>query len=149
MSYYNHSNARSEEQAQNMRDLEERGVCLFCEEHLKADVEHTIYFESDSWLVTNNKYPYDGTSLHLLLIPKSHVRDLIDLSPKAQASFFEAVTWVKVNWGLDFYGIGIRSGNFSGTGATIEHLHIHLLQGDVSNPEHKGVKVRLSSKMVH
>lgn len=129
----------------DMLALEAKGICLFCPEHLAGDESHVIYHLTEWWTVTNNRFPYDGARLHLLLIPSVHVRDLVDLPTAAQADFWGVLGWCRDRWGFNFYGLGARCGDFRFTGATLEHLHLHLMVGDVSNPDHEPVRMKFSS----
>jgi len=73
------------------------------------------------------------------------VEDLVDLSPTAQADFWVALRWARDHHDLRYYGLASRHGDCAYTGATIRHVHVHLVQGDVDNPEHQRVRVSLSS----
>jgi diadenosine tetraphosphate (Ap4A) HIT family hydrolase len=70
---------------------------------------------------------------------------MADLSPEAQLDFWTALRWVKDHFGLTFYGMAVRNGLCEYTGGTIRHLHIHILQGEVDDPQHQPVRVKLSS----
>jgi ATP adenylyltransferase len=144
--FYNHSNTRSTEQAEDMRALEELGICLFCSEHLRGDPNHHILHQTRAWVVTENRFPYPGTKIHLLLIPVEHVSDIIDLSAEARADFWDVLGWCRARWELSFYGLGVRCGDFHFTGGTLEHLHVHLVVGDVFDEEHEPIRMKLSSR---
>jgi diadenosine tetraphosphate (Ap4A) HIT family hydrolase len=143
---YHLDNARTAEQLADMRRLAAAGICVFCPEHLAADPDQRLLYRSAHWTVTPNEFPYGGTRLHLLLVPDEHVGDLVDLSPAAQADFWAALAWVRTHHGLRHYGLGARNGDPRYTGGTIEHLHVHLIVGDVADPEHRGVRMKLSSR---
>ena len=99
--------------------------------------------------VTPNEYPYAGTRLHLLLVPHAHVPDLLDLDDAARVDLWTALDQVRATYGLTFYGLGSRNGDLRYTGGTVEHVHLHLLQGDVDDPDHVPVRLRLSSTSPH
>ena len=141
MSLYYLGNARTDEQARQMRELEAGGVCLFCPPHLER--EQRIVHRTRHWSVTPNEFPYRGTRLHLLLVPDEHVTDLADLSPAAQQDMWAALAWARAEHDLDHYGLAARNGASELTGGTIRHVHLHLLQGDPAAAE--PVRVRLSS----
>ena len=143
MSLYFLGNARTVEQLDDMRRLEEAGVCIFCPDQLEAD--QRVLHRTGRWTITANKYPYRGTRLHLMLMPDEHVDDLADLTPESQQDFWIALRWVKDHYGLTYYGMTVRNGLCEYTGGTIRHLHVHVLQGDVDDPEHQPVRVKLSS----
>jgi diadenosine tetraphosphate (Ap4A) HIT family hydrolase len=142
--FYYLPNARSAEQRDDMRRLEEAGVCLFCPPYLET-VQHVVH-RRPLWTVTTNKFPYLNTRLHLLLVPDEHVTDLTGLTEKSQQEFWAVLAWVVSHYELSYYGLAVRNGDCAYTGATIAHLHAHVLQGDPDAPDHPGVRVRLSSR---
>ncbi len=145
MSLYELRNARYEAQADEMRRLEAAGQCLFCPPLADGDPSAVVR-SSQHWVVRYNKFPYVGTKLHLLLVPRSHVTDLLDLTPDELAEFWVVARQLRDEYGLTFYGLGARCGECLYTGGTIAHVHVHMLVGDVDNPEHVPVRVKLSSR---
>jgi diadenosine tetraphosphate (Ap4A) HIT family hydrolase len=141
---YYFGNFRVDEQLAEMRRLEREGICLFCPDRLSTASQ--VLHRTAQWTVVPNRYPYRETRLHLLLVPDEHVTDMADLSEGAQHDFWAALRWVKLHYGLAHYGLAARNGESEFTGGTIRHLHIHVLQGDVDQPDHQGVRVRLSSR---
>jgi diadenosine tetraphosphate (Ap4A) HIT family hydrolase len=144
VSLYYFGNYRTEEQLAQMQELEAAGVCLFCPEHLPNF--RPVVHRTALWTVTTNRFPYRETRLHYLLLPDEHVTDLVDLSPAAQQDFWVALGWLREHHAMGHYGLAVRNGDSAYTGGTIRHLHVHVLQGDVEDPDHQGVRVRLSSR---
>ena len=142
MTLYYLGNGRTDEQLAEMRRLEAEGICLFCPGQLNRQVLH----RTPQWTVTSNDFPYRGTRLHLLLVPDEHVTDLVDLSAEAQRDFWSALAWVRDHHGLAHYGVAARNGRCEFTGGTIRHVHVHVVQGDVDDPRHEPVRVKLSSR---
>jgi ATP adenylyltransferase len=145
MSFYCFENNRSPEQLAEMRSLEERGLCLFCPEGLRQHERQQILLRTSHWTVTPNEFPYPGTSLHLLLVPHEHATDLLDLPPGAQQDFWVALRAVRDRYGLGYYGLGVRNGDCRFTGATIRHVHAHVLAGDPA-ADAPPVRMRFSSR---
>jgi ATP adenylyltransferase len=143
MSLYYTPNYRTQEQLAQMHELEAAGVCIFCPEHLPE--YRPVLHRTSHWTVVPNKYPYRGTRLHFLLIPDEHADDMVDLSPASQADFWVAMRWVRDEYGLEYYGLAARNGDCAFTGGTIRHVHLHVLQGDVQDPDYVAVRVKLSS----
>jgi ATP adenylyltransferase len=139
---YHLANSRSEQQSRDMRRLEADGVCVFCPEHLDADPDQEVVHRTEHWTITPNEFPYQGTTLHLLLVPHEHVTDLLDLSAAAQRDFWTALGWVREYHGLTYYGLGARNGDCRYTGGTIAHVHVHVIVGD---PEQGPVRFKVSS----
>jgi diadenosine tetraphosphate (Ap4A) HIT family hydrolase len=143
VSLYFLGNARTPEQVADMQRLEDEGRCLFCPDQLES--QQRLLHRTEHWMVTPNKYPYRGTRMHVMLLPDEHVDDLADLSEAAQRDFWRVLDWVKVHYGLKFYGMVVRNGLSEYTGGTVRHVHVHILQGDIDDPEHEPVRVKLSS----
>ena len=146
MSLYCTDNYRTAEQLAEMERLEAAGICLFCPDSLREHTRQRVLFETGHWTVTPNEFPYAGTRLHLLVVPHQHVNDLLDLDEAALADFWSALRAVRERFGLDYYGLGARNGNCSFTGATIAHVHAHVLVGDPALDPEIPVRMRLSSR---
>ena len=146
MNLYCLENARTEEQVSDMFALNAAGICVLCPTHLEQDPQQPIVRRSQHWIVTPNEYPYKGTKLHLLLVPREHAVDLLDLSPAAKLEFWQVLGWVRAQYSLTYYGIGARNGDCRFTGGSIAHVHVHLVVGDVADPEHVPVRLKLSSR---
>lgn len=144
MSLYYPGNYRTSAQLDEMRRLEADGVCIFCPEHMATG--RRVLHRIPLWTIRPNEFPYAGTRLHLLMVPDEHVTDLLDLSPAAQAGLWEALRWIRDRYNLTFYSLAARNGDCEFTGATVRHVHVHLLQGDVEDPNHQPVRTRLSSR---
>jgi ATP adenylyltransferase len=141
---YNPANARRDDQREEMERLEAAGVCLFCE--LADTPRGEGWFRTDWWVTSENAYPYRGSRLHYLLAPTEHVVDLLDLKDEMLADFWVALRRLSTEHDLDFYGLGARCGDCRYTGGTIAHVHVHVVVGDVDDPAHQGVRLKLSSR---
>ncbi len=133
-------NARSPEQRAEMVRLESEGVCIFCPQHYGREGGKVILHANDTWSVAANDYPYSGTKHHLLLLPHDHVTSMAELSPAARDGFWEILDRVRDDFGLDYFGLGSRNGDPRFTGATIMHLHVHII---VADPDYLGAAIAL------
>jgi ATP adenylyltransferase len=137
-------NARTAEQLAEMQRLEAAGVCLFCPGELDRHAGAAAFLRTDHWTVMPNDFPYAGTSLHLMLIPRRHAGDLLELGAAAQADFFTALAAARAHYGFGHYGLGVRNGDCRYTGATIAHVHAHVV---VAPPEPEAVvRMRFSAQ---
>jgi ATP adenylyltransferase len=146
LSLYCTDNYRTEEQLAEMRRLEAAGICLFCPQALREHGRQRIAFETRHWAVTPNEFPYVGTRLHLLVVPHQHVTDMTDLDDEALADFWTALRTVRQHYGLGHYGLGVRNGTCAFTGATIAHVHAHVLVGDEAAEPEVPVRMKFSSR---
>lgn len=143
---YNLEVGRHEEQVNQMKDLIDRGICNFCREHIETEQKEPIELETKYWVVKKNDYPYKDTSLHLLLISKEHVNSLANLTEAARHDLTDVIVTVEKQWKLTSYVLGMRAGDMRFTGASVEHLHGHLVVGDTSNPNHEPIRFKMSSR---
>lgn len=143
---YNRSAARVQEQLDRMDDLQARGVCAFCPEHLHSETTSPIDLETDYWIVKDNDFPYDNTTHHKLLIPKIHRSTVADLPTEYQADFLPTVSRVEKMLGLTSYALAMRSGDMHRNGGTVDHIHAHIVVGDTESPDHKPVRFKMSSR---
>jgi ATP adenylyltransferase len=146
MSLYCFGNVRTERQRAEMERLEAAGVCLFCPEGLAASSGQQVLLATEHWSVTPNEFPYPGTSLHLLLVPRLHATGLLELPEPVLADFWVALRAVVESQGVSHYGLGVRNGDCRFTGATIRHVHAHLLVGQEDDPGATPVRMRFSSR---
>jgi ATP adenylyltransferase len=145
MSLYNFDAFRTADQLEKMKDLDARGICIFCPQHIGEDQEKVL-IDTPNWMVKKNSYPYKDTRLHLLLIPKEHIKTLSELSKAAQEDFIPLISRCEEEFDLKSYAVGIRSGGMKKNGGSIEHLHVHIVVGDTDNPYHEVVRFKMSSR---
>jgi ATP adenylyltransferase len=145
VSLYCFENARTDEQRAEMARLDAAGICLFCPEQLASHPRQRILLSTRHWTATPNEYPYAGTSLHILLVPHQHVGDLLELGDEVRADFWVALAAVAEASGVHHYGLGIRNGDCRFTGATVRHVHAHVLVGS-DEQDAPPVRMRFSSR---
>jgi ATP adenylyltransferase len=145
MTLYCMENHRTAEQLAEMERLEAAGLCLFCPDGLRSIARQKILFQTPHWIVTPNEFPYPGARLHLMLVPRQHVGDILDLDADGQAGFWTALGWVRERYDLTYYGLGMRNGDCRYTGATVRHIHAHVLVGDPAVAATTPVRMRFSS----
>lgn len=114
----------------------DRGDCIFCPDHIAKYHTAPTLREGAIFFVTPSQPPrkeeLGENGIHLLIIPKHHAEWLGDLPEGWVAEVVDHIEWL-VNEGgypLKSYAIAVRVGYAAHNGAGIEHLHIHLMQGD-------------------
>ena len=127
--FMNMSNARLPEQLKKMKELQKAGVCLFCKRNFIRYQTAPVIREKKWWLIRKNDYPYDGSRIHLLLIYKKHINSVDKISKNGMIEFLDHVKWVKNKFKIPGSTFLIRSGDNKYTGATITHLHAHIVSG--------------------
>jgi histidine triad (HIT) family protein len=103
--------------------------CLFCKiSHGKTSTE--ILYENDTLVVFRDINP--AAPIHLLIVPKNHIRSVNDLSEADQPILAEMVMVAKemaAQQGVDKSGYRLFINVERGGGQVIFHLHMHLIGG--------------------
>jgi len=130
--------ARGKMYKKAMEEIVAEGVCPFCPEHFKWHTKPILRYEND-WFITENFKPYENAKYHFLIISKTHHESLSELSSKDLISVFDLARWAVVEYNIPGGGITLRFGDSNFTGATIKHLHFHLLSPERKNGKTKPV----------
>lgn len=129
------SNTREVKQRQIMEELACTGECFLCENVLNRiskkyqGVVELPVLHGDHWFIKPNDFPYAGTKLHLLIVPKRHVSEVEALLPVEFNELQQMVSWVNATYHVQGASMFIRYGDMSYTGATLAHMHFHILHG--------------------
>lgn len=126
-------NARAPGYKEIMEEMVAEGTCPLCPP-LKWH-PHPILEDDGRWFITRNSHPYPNTKFHFLLISKRHIETLSDISPKDLKSILNLAKWATKKYKIKGGGLTMRFGDTLYTGATIKHLHAHLIVPKVENGE--------------
>lgn len=103
--------------------------CLFCKiSQGKTNTE--ILYENDTLVVFRDINP--AAPIHLLIVPKKHIRSVNDLTAVEQPILSEMVMVAKemaVQQGVEKSGYRLFINVETGGGQVIFHLHMHLVGG--------------------
>lgn len=119
-----------------IEEILKEGNCPFCRDHFLRHHPNPIIRESDEWVVTTNGWPYPGTTHHFLLIARKHVERIEDLSSLAVLAFFDEYQFLVQSHKLIGATILWRSGDTRMTGASVGHLHAHIIVGSQRTDTH-------------
>lgn len=142
--HVNLGNARHDDQREVMQESVDDGVCPFCIESLRKYHKQPILSAGEHWLVTENQWPYEYTDSHYLLIARNHIETVADLPLEAFEDLGRQVKWLVSDRDIAYGGLAMRFGDTRYTGATVSHLHAHLLQAKKDLPEDAKVKFKFS-----
>jgi len=106
-------------------------MCVFCE-IAKKNIPSTIVYENDDVICINDLKPV--TPVHVLIIPKKHFADILELpeteeGQKVMTDVLKAVPEVARITGLEAGGFRLINNCRENGGQTIMHVHFHLLGG--------------------
>ncbi len=128
----------------NIINIVEQPSCPFC----NPGSDREVLTEAATVYSILDRYPVSKG--HTLVIPKIHIAEYFDLSPKYQMACWLVVNRVKIliteRYKPDGFNIGINIG--VSAGQTVPHVHIHVIpryKGDVEDPM-GGVRGVISNK---
>ena len=140
-------NARTKQQKQVMKDIAQAEHCPFCRENLVKYHKQPILKEGKFWIVTTNQWPYEYTKHHFLLIYKSHAVNLSELSPAAGQELFELIAEIEQAYQIKGGGLAMRFGDTNYSAGTVNHLHVQLIDPDITAIDFQPVRVKLGKKI--
>ena len=103
--------------------------CIFCN-IVNGKTETEFLFENDTLVVFKDIKPH--APVHLLVVPKKHIRSINDLTPSDDAvvaSLISAGKRMAGEAGIAVSGYKLVFNVERGGGQMIFHLHLHLLGG--------------------
>lgn len=118
--------ARSDEYEADLKEIAELGVCPLCPENFNWHKEPILNRQGD-WLITRSSHPYQGTLHHFLIIGDQHKENFADLTEDDFRNIQLLVNWTVEEFNLPGGALCMRFGDTSHTGATVKHIHAHLI----------------------
>ncbi len=100
--------------------------CPFCPDNFKYH-KKPILKKYKGWLVTSNSWPYKDTTHHFIFIPQKHKEFFSELTAQDFTAIKHLIDWTVKKHKIKGGGITLRFGDQNYTGATVLHLHFHLI----------------------
>lgn len=107
--------------------IEHEGICPFCPGKLKYHTK-PILGSTRGWFITKSFLPYKNARRHFLIIGKRHNERFDDLTVQDLAEVRTLVTWAIQKFSMNGGALALRFGETRLTGATVVHLHFHLIE---------------------
>ncbi len=107
--------------------------CLFCKIALR-EIPSEIAYEDDEVIVFKDNQPL--APVHLLIIPKNHLRSLNDVTPEYETligHLFGVIRRLAEEFGVAESGYRVVTNTGTDGGQVVGHLHFHLLGGQALN----------------
>ena len=109
--------------------------CIFCK-IIKGEIPSEKVYEDENVLAFKDIQP--TAPIHILIIPKKHITNLMEIAPEDSAlmgKIVEAMQKVAKQLGVDEKGFRIISNCGPDSGQEVMHLHFHLLAGRKMGPK--------------
>ncbi len=137
---------KRQDYADTLHTIVAGGFCPFCEEHLFKHHTKPLIRKGRHWLVTDNAWPYAGTRAHVLFITRKHIEAAEQLSPAAWTELLELYRELVTARKLRGATLMVRSGDTAYTGASVNHLHAHVVSGSPRTKSSKMIRALVSFK---
>ncbi|QQS22524.1 HIT domain-containing protein [bacterium] len=126
----NVNSAYNEEYREVLEKIEKSGQCPapFCKDK-GPNHKHKIEYKSEFWKVTRNTYNYQNAKFAFLIIPNRHVEDFLEILIAEWRELRRIIRYLVKKHDLKGYTFMWRMGETSHTGASVVHLHAHLICG--------------------
>ena len=119
---------RSGSQGKTYNQIAREGVCPFCYDQILRFHNGKIVRETKYWSLIEARWPYKNTRLHLLFISKKHITELSKLTPRMWTNVSSLFKWCLKHYKIPGGAVAMRFGDSNLTGATVHHLHWHLIE---------------------
>ena len=100
--------------------------CIFCK-IINRELPSSIVYEDENVLVFKNIEPQ--APIHLLVIPKKHMRNVLEADEETISKLFIVTNKIAKEQGIDKDGFRVLTNCGKNAGQTIDHLHFHILAG--------------------
>lgn len=118
--------AKTSDYRRTLEKIIDTNKCPFCPDNFKYH-KKPILKKLNGWVVTENSWPYKNTKYHFIFIPERHLENFSDITIKDFATIKELVDWIIKKYKIKGGGVTMRFGEQKYTGATVHHLHLHLI----------------------
>ncbi len=118
--------AKNDEYGSVIREIIERGECPFCPAGFKYH-KHPILKKDGEWFITKSSWPYENTEHHFILLSERHMECVSELMQADLMAVNSLVKWAIKEFDLKGGALSVRFGDTEYTGATVCHLHFHLI----------------------
>ena len=119
--------AKDEGYSRVISDIKQKGKCPFCHDDFKYHKERIIH-SIGSWFITKNSWPYESSLHHFIILndkeDKETVEELVD---EDMLMIFKLIKWAVKEFDIPGGGMAMRFGETDYTGATVCHIHFHLI----------------------
>lgn len=132
--------SRNAEQRALMEKMEREGICPFCPGNFPND----ILYENEWWMLSHNLWPRENARLQLLAVCKLHLVSLDELAatPAISAQLMDCFAWASSTFAVEGGILLLRFGDFASSGASIAHMHAHMIVPDDPSKYKISLKIR-------
>ncbi|MBR1803199.1 MAG: histidine triad nucleotide-binding protein [Clostridia bacterium] len=109
--------------------------CIFCK-IIQGKIPSEKVYEDNEVLAFKDIQP--AAPIHILVIPKKHIENILEVSPKDSdliVKIFQTINKLAKDLGVEKDGFRIITNCGRDSGQEVMHLHFHLLAGKKMGPK--------------
>ena len=118
--------AKTGEYSKVIGTIESLGQCPFCPDNFRYH-KNLILKKLHGWFITESSWPYKNSQKHFLIISPDHKETLAELRARDIESILSLSKWAVQKYRIRGGALTMRFGESDFTGATVSHLHAHLI----------------------
>ena len=127
-----------EKQKETMLKIIKNGDDPFAMDNLLKYHQMPVLDKSKYWVLTSNQY-YKDAEFRFLIILKEYKENLTELTAAEWGDLLKLVKMVSKQFKIKGGGFAMRFGDTSLSGATVKHLHCHLIVPKLDSPNYQPV----------
>lgn len=124
--FVNLENAKKGEYKKILKEIAKTDKCPFCKENLKYHHKPELKRKAN-WFLTENSWPYENTRYHLIILGDEHKESFSELTKKDLEEVAYLTRWAIKKYNIKGGALTMRFGEIDVTGASVSHLHFHLI----------------------
>ena len=121
-----HHFAKNKDYKATLEKIIKTNKCPFCPDNFKYH-KKPILKTYLGWQATANSWPYPGTKHHFIFICQKHKTNFSHLTDQDFKAIRTLFNWVIKKYKIKGGALTLRFGDQNYTGATVSHLHFHLI----------------------
>ncbi len=129
--FVNINNARKGEYKKVIEKIASTGRCPFCKENFVYH-KKPIFKRKNGWFLTGVSWPYKNTRCHLMILGEKHREEFAELKKKDFETISYLARWAIKKYKIKGGALAIRFGDTDYTGASVAHLHFHLISPKIN-----------------
>ena len=129
--FVNINNARRGEYKKVIEKIAKTGKCPFCKENFKYH-KKPIFKRRGDWFLTKVSWPYKNTRCHLMILGKKHRENFSELKKEDLEAIFYLARFAIKKYKIKGGALAARFGDSNLTGASVSHLHFHLISPEIN-----------------
>jgi len=138
--FVNLKNAREGEYRKVIEKIVKTGKCPFCKEYFKYH-KKPIFKKRGGWFLTDNSWPYKNAQCHLIIIGEKHKENFLELKKKDLIEVSYLINWAIKRFKIKGGSLAMRFGNTNFTGASVSHIHFHIISPKINKKTGRAMKV--------